>query len=239
MASNTTNLGLRKPAVSENWSVQDDFNANMDRIDSFVGDCVNANQGGVSSASGLSDLLDSMLSSLRYNGVKAFQMNVATSFSYFSVATYICTLYKSTSNTTYATATFRRIDQPIVIDGARNANGWSFNSLSSKLTPTKITLTAMEGVTIDNQDCYTVGKILYVAMRFTINTARDAYANLFQLPNAYFASDVTIPVFTQYNGLVTSNPSSIYADKGSSMLRNLGYTMPTGTYKITATLLIQ
>ena len=97
----------------------------------------------------------------------------------------------------------------------------------------------MECVTIDNQDCYTVGKILYVAMRFTINTARDAYANLFQLPNAYFASDVTIPVFTQYNGLVTSNPSSIYADKGSSMLRNPGYTMPTGTYKITATLLIQ
>ena len=33
MASSTTNLGLRKPDPNENWSVQNDFNANMEKID--------------------------------------------------------------------------------------------------------------------------------------------------------------------------------------------------------------
>ena len=38
MASSTTNLGLRKPDTTDNWSVQDDFNANMDKIDAFAGE---------------------------------------------------------------------------------------------------------------------------------------------------------------------------------------------------------
>lgn len=37
MASSTTNLGLRKPDPAENWSVQNDFNANMEKIDEFAG----------------------------------------------------------------------------------------------------------------------------------------------------------------------------------------------------------
>ena len=36
MATTTTNLGLRKPAQSENWSIANDFNANMQIIDDFV-----------------------------------------------------------------------------------------------------------------------------------------------------------------------------------------------------------
>lgn len=133
MASSTTNLGLLKPDPAENWSVDNHFNTNMQKIDEFAGEMQNKLVISASSINALKNALDSALAAMPNSGVKAFQVNFTVVEAPFTQASYLCTLYKSASNVTYAVATFRRIDQPIVIDGARNTNGWSFNSLSSKL----------------------------------------------------------------------------------------------------------
>lgn len=125
MASTTTHLGLTKPASGEGYNI-DVVNGNTQKIDDFAGECLNRNLGSVSTVSALSALLDTALAAMPSNGVKAFSLNFTAVDSPFTQATYLCTLYKTTTNTTYAQAVFRRVDQPVVIDAARNSNGWSY-----------------------------------------------------------------------------------------------------------------
>ena len=129
MASTTTNLALTKPAGGESYNV-DTWNTNMQKIDDFAGECKNAQLGSAATVSALATILDSALVAMPSNGVKAFQINFTAVDSPFTQATYICTLYKTTTNTTNSHAIFRRVDQPVVVSGARNTNGWSFSELA-------------------------------------------------------------------------------------------------------------
>lgn len=123
MASNTTNLDLVKQANNENWS-NDIHNANLEKLDAFAGDCTNKNLGSFASLSALATILDTALASMRSSGVKAFQVNCTTASAPFKVLTYLCTLYKSGTNTTFAHATFRSISSSEVIIARRTGNGW-------------------------------------------------------------------------------------------------------------------
>ena len=129
MATNTSNLALTKSADGEAYSVSV-VNGNLDKIDSFAGDILHTNQGTPTSLSALSTILDNMLVALRSNGVKSFQVNFSSDIAPFTAATYMCTLYKSGTNTTYACAVFRRVDAPYVYNAARNPNGWTYRQLS-------------------------------------------------------------------------------------------------------------
>ena len=129
MSQNTDNIALTKQDANENFS-RSILNANWDKVDAFAGECINKVQSGVSSISALSNLLDSLLSAMPSNGVKAFQFGFSAVESPFTQATYFGTLYKSGTGTTYSSAVFRRCDQPVTISGARNTNGWSFQQLA-------------------------------------------------------------------------------------------------------------
>lgn len=124
MASTTTNLGLTKPASGEAYSI-DVVNGNTQKIDDFAGECLNATMGGVASINALKTLLDSLLVAMPANGNKSFQFNFTSTEYPFTQSTYMCTLYKSQNNTTFATAEFRRIDRVSIITASRNSNGWT------------------------------------------------------------------------------------------------------------------
>lgn len=129
MSQNTDNLALTKQDANENFS-RSILNANWDKVDAFAGELRNTSTGGHASLSALADMLDSMLSSMPTNGVNSFTMNFTAVDAPFTQATYFGTLYKVSTNLTYSSAVFRRVDQPVVIEGARNTNGWSFQQLA-------------------------------------------------------------------------------------------------------------
>ena len=148
MSSSSTNLNLTLPAGGERLSLNI-LNENWGKLDDFAGEHLNKVQTGVASKAALASLLDSLLASMPANGVKSFQFGFTTVEAPFTQTTYFGTLYKSGTDTTYAAVSFRRRDQPVSVDGARNTNGWIFNSLSSqKANVLKGNLAANDSVTL-------------------------------------------------------------------------------------------
>ena len=138
MATNTSNLALTKAADGEAYSVSV-VNQNLQKIDDFAGDLIHENKGSVSSLSALSSLLDTVLVALGNNKTKTFIVGISTSFAPFGAATYSCTIYKFSNDTTYSHAILRRADTPYVYHAARNTNGWSYVQLQELRNWTAIT----------------------------------------------------------------------------------------------------
>lgn len=199
MTSSTTNLGLRKPDPAENWSVQNDFNENMERIDSFVGDHINTAFGTFSNATELATILDTLLTGMRYGGVKTFQVDCSANFDVFKASTrYFGTLYKTGSSATYGHVDFRAMASVEEISGRRiSTGGWEFSSLYSKIakvissySPSFAWSTGGTPPTVENITAsYTkISGILFVTGRFNITNLNSPNNNsglLISLPSGF------------------------------------------------------
>lgn len=78
------------------------------------------------SKSAFDSALDTLLASMRNDGVYTFQFNTNAEFLPFeSGLTYVGTIYKSGSNTTFSHANISLISDTLTIVSRRNGDGWS------------------------------------------------------------------------------------------------------------------
>ena len=217
MSQNTDNIALTKQDANENFS-RSILNANWDKVDAFAGECINKVQSGVSSISALSNLLDSLLSAMPSNGVKAFQFGFSAVESPFTQATYFGTLYKSGTGTTYSSAVFRRCDQPVTISGARNTNGWSFQqlALNSQL--------AQSYYDMKDSSTNAIGLIRFAGNKIAIlsftNQSGQISSSGLQLP--YTFKDDISTLCQYYNGSANDYGQLIVSKTGLVQIRKSG-----------------
>lgn len=88
--------------------------------------------GNFNSKSALDTYLDTLLSGMRSNEVRSFAVDCNGAFDLFANGiSYVGTIYKSGSNTTYSHVNMRVIGGINEIQGYRTGNGWSYESLRS------------------------------------------------------------------------------------------------------------
>lgn len=219
MATQTSNLGLTKPAYSETADIAD-INNNMDKVDAAVHGVQN----------GMAILANGNVHSAVTSGQYVYVRNHGT----LAEGLYTATTNIST-NATLSTSNLTAVPN----NGALNTLRDDVTSLNSNIAPVEVTLSGARNVTINEQRCYKTGKLLYVFAHFTVDATISQYGALLTLPSwMVTASDAITPIFSQYGELRTNSPSSVYADDDAATIRTFG-EMPAGVYKINTVLMLR
>lgn len=103
----------------------------------------------------------------------------------------------------------------------------ALSTLNSNLTWSAVTLTAGSGITINTQQAFTYGKILFVYMRWTASSSVSAYATIATHGKSAKVS-WNAPLMNDANTIVSS--LGLYADQGNTTIRAAG-TISAGTYR--------
>ena len=130
MATSTDNLNLRKPDTTDNWSVQDDFNANMGKIDDFAG--LFMIDFGSKSVSAFQDALSSTMSEVANGQSVSFTVNFTDSVSPMSSGAHTGVATRSSStriNVILQRSGSATNDSYL---GSLTSNGWAWDKVSVK-----------------------------------------------------------------------------------------------------------
>lgn len=137
MASSTTNLGLRKPDPNENWSVQNDFNANMEKIDEFAGNVtshINARWLGNNTLSNIQTALVDFAQSVPDGGIRGIEFGISQATGNFGATNYIGKLERISASRLCVTVMNAMYATNMVIGNYKDGTwNWAEVALASKL----------------------------------------------------------------------------------------------------------